>query len=558
MFPKLPSLTALLFLYVSISSVTGTTLPRAPGSDSIAGKHRAVSLRDCAIKALGSDAASRLVDKSNAAYDDARMGEKIQYDQFPTLIAYAKSSTEVQELVKCANASGIKAVPRTGGHHFESYSALSDTLVIDIAHIDSVTVASDRKTAVVGAGTRLGRLYLALDAHNTTFVGGICPTVGISGLLASGGFSMVMRSQGLSVDHVQSLKAVDAKGKLVTASASQNSDLFWAMLGGGGGTYAIATEYTLRVSQLPRSAMVFLTWTGYNTTVAKGVAYQVAKRFLEWAPNADPAFTSQVNVYGDNVQVLGWYLGKSKAQLQELLDSSELLNITGQAPTTVAIEGDCNTHNSRLFGYTTFTCQKDSDVNPFIMNTIQDPFSALPDGTPQFTYNETTFSSSVEAAPAWTRFKRMGKSFYVQKDNLLQDKALEEVVTRIQSLDKESQIWGEWHAWNITPNKGTQNAFGWREKAYAHLQFQAHASEDAVTQKGYENWFEDLEVFLRPKIGTASYSGYMDAKISTNPYASYFGGNVCKLVGIKKKYDPQNFFTNPFAITPTTPKGVKC
>jgi len=56
----------------------------------------------------------------------------------------------------------------------------------------------------------------------------------------------------------------------------------------------------------------------------------------------------------------------------------------------------------------------------------------------------------------------------------------------------------------------------------------------------------------------ASYSGYMDANISTNPYESYFGGNVCKLVGIKKKYDPDNFFTNPFAITPVAPKGVSC
>jgi len=79
MFSKLLSLTALLFLcHVSISSVEGATLPRASESNSTALPNAAVSLRDCAIKALGSDAASRLVDKSSAAYDDARMGEKIQ------------------------------------------------------------------------------------------------------------------------------------------------------------------------------------------------------------------------------------------------------------------------------------------------------------------------------------------------------------------------------------------------------------------------------------------------------------------------------------------------
>jgi hypothetical protein len=80
MFSKLPSLTTLLFLYhVSISSVKGTTLPYASESDSAALPNAAISLRDCAIKALGSDAVSRLVDNSSAAYDDARMGEKIQW-----------------------------------------------------------------------------------------------------------------------------------------------------------------------------------------------------------------------------------------------------------------------------------------------------------------------------------------------------------------------------------------------------------------------------------------------------------------------------------------------
>ena len=70
---------------------------------------------------------------------------------------------------------------------FESYSALSDTLVIDIGHIDYTNVAPDRKSAVVGAGIRLGRLYLATGFHNTTFIGGICPTVALSGLLGAGG-----------------------------------------------------------------------------------------------------------------------------------------------------------------------------------------------------------------------------------------------------------------------------------------------------------------------------------------------------------------------------------
>lgn len=56
----------------------------------------------------------------------------------------------------------------------------------------------------------------------------------------------------------------------------------------------------------------------------------------------------------------------------------------------------------------------------------------------------------------------------------------------------------------------------------------------------------------------ASYAGYADANITTNPYTSYYGDNVCKLVDIKKRYDPTNFFSNPFSIPPTAPPGIKC
>ena len=56
----------------------------------------------------------------------------------------------------------------------------------------------------------------------------------------------------------------------------------------------------------------------------------------------------------------------------------------------------------------------------------------------------------------------------------------------------------------------------------------------------------------------ATYAGYIDAHISTNPWSSYYGSNVCKLVTIKKQYDPTGFFSNPFTVPPMTPPGVTC
>jgi hypothetical protein len=56
----------------------------------------------------------------------------------------------------------------------------------------------------------------------------------------------------------------------------------------------------------------------------------------------------------------------------------------------------------------------------------------------------------------------------------------------------------------------------------------------------------------------ASYAGYADANISTNPLTSYYGGNVCRLISVKKAYDPKNFFTNPLAVPATVPSSIKC
>ena len=371
-------------------------------------------------------------------------------------------------------------------------------MVIDIAHLNHVKVADDHQTAVVGAGTRLGSLYIALDAYNTSFVGGICPTVSIGGLLSAGGFNMNMRALGLSVEHVHSIKAITCSLETVVVSKASHSDLFWAMLGGGGGTYAVALEYTLKLTALPNSAMVYLNWAGYNDTTA----FHVAKQFLEWAPLVDPDFTSQINVYNNHIEIIGWYLGKSQAELQNLMDGSGLLRISTQHLLNVSISGDCTTDASRLFGTPggLFTCATDARPFAFLMNSTPDPFTPIP-GYKQYQYNETTSAPNVLSAPPWPRFRRIAKSFIMQKNRLLQDAALREVVSRIEQLDDDSQVCGEWHAWNLPAVKGTVDSFAWREQAYAHLEFRLRGSENEMQNQVYLDWMADLESYLRPQIG---------------------------------------------------------
>ncbi|KHN94318.1 FAD linked oxidase domain protein [Metarhizium album ARSEF 1941] len=490
-------------------------------------------LRACVAEVLGEGADGRVVGPEESTYTDARMGESIQFEQMPALIAYASRASQVAPLVRCARRSRVRAVPRAGGHH----------LVIDVTHIDYVRVSADKATARVGGGIRLGALYTALHHHGRDWPGGICPTVGLSGFLGAGGFNMQMRTLGLGVDHVVAAKVVLANGHLVDASARENSDLFWAVRGGGGGSYGIVVEWTLGLSQFPRSSMVRIRWDEPESRV------DLATRFLEWAPRTDPAFMSSVNVYKNRTEVLGWCLGCALDHARALMNSSGLLAI---GKPQVKISGGCNSVNARIFGYAVGDCIPDAEVSkyaPLAMNVLQQPFARV-GKYPTFAWNETRQDPRAPQAQPWPRFRRMSKSFFMQKSKKLGREAVQSLVDRLTELPDEVSGWGEWHAWNISRKGEDQAAFAWRGEAYAHLEFILTGSEDAEKQKWLADWNNDLEGYLRPLTGPASYAGYMDADISTDPLQSYYGRNVNRLQLIKAKYDPSNFFDNPLGVVP--------
>lgn len=375
-----------------------------------------------------------------------------------------------------------------------AYSALSDTLVIDITHIDYVRVSPDKSTAQVGAGIRLGALYTALSLHGRDWPGGICPTVGLSGFLGAGGFNMQMRTLGMGVDHVISAKVVLSNGRLVNASPRENSDLFWAIRGGGGGSYGVVVEWALKLSQFPRSSMVQIKWNEPDTRV------DIATRFFEWAPRTNPAFMSSVNVYKNRTEVLGWCLGCSLDHARTLMNSSGLLGI---GKPEIHISGGCNSINARMFGYIVSECIPDAEVAkyaPLAMNTVQQPFTQV--GTyPQFTWNQTLQDPKSPQAQAWPRFRRLSKSFFVQKTKKLGRDAVQSLVDRLTELPDEVAGWGEWHAWNISRRGGDQAAFAWRDEAYAHLELILTGSEDGGKQQKLVEWNRDLEGYLRPLTG---------------------------------------------------------
>ena len=235
----------------------------------------------------------------------------------PAGIAYCRNPHDVATCLAFVRKFGVPVAARCGGHSYAGWSSTSG-LIIDVTRMAGVNVSGS--TATVGAGTRLIDFYNGLAAHGRGVPGGSCPTVGIAGLTLGGGVGVVSRAYGLTSDNVKSLQIVTADGQVRTCSSSQNSDLFWACRGGGGGNFGVVTSFTFRTHPVGQIVLFFLSWPWSQ-------AARVISAWQSWAPHAPDALWSNVHLSAapggsvPAIQVGGTYLGSlsaAAAQLEKL------------------------------------------------------------------------------------------------------------------------------------------------------------------------------------------------------------------------------------------------
>jgi hypothetical protein len=378
-------------------------------------------------------------------------------------------------------------------HSFEAWSALNGSLVIDVSSISYVKPSSDLSNATIGAGANLGEIYTTLSLVNKTFLGGICPTVAMGGYLGVGGYSLQHRSLGMAVDQVLSFKAILASGQLVEVSPELYPDLWFAARGGG--QFALIVEATVKIVTLPRSAMV----AGfYNNTATR---YEVARRWLDWAPNAPPEFVTQLNLYNNRTHLIGWYLGGSVSQLRASLQQAGLLNITGGV---VRIDGDCSTPNSRMYWQDPQTrCTDDATAYKAFLNVYNTEdvnLAALP-GQRQYRLDKVPADPSVPKAQPWPRFGVISKTYFTVKSRPISNSTLKRLIDSSAQLSDEASFWGEWTAFGVASNVTTTSSFPWLKEAQALMRIEM-ASPNNVTQfNEYRSWLLNTDKYWRAAVG---------------------------------------------------------
>ncbi|ANZ43212.1 hypothetical protein BBK82_33130 [Lentzea guizhouensis] len=206
----------------------------------------------------------------------------------PAAVARCASVDDVRACVEVAR-SRVPIAARGGGHSYAGYSTPENGLQVDLRRLATVEVLPGDQVRV-GAGAQLGEVAQVLAASGRCLPTGTCPTVGVAGLTLGGGIGVLARKYGLTCDHLVSATAVTADGRVVTASAEQEPDLFWALRGGGGGNFAIVTELVFATVPAPQVTVFSLQ---YNAGVA-----DVLGAWQDWIRQAPNELWSNVVVRG--------------------------------------------------------------------------------------------------------------------------------------------------------------------------------------------------------------------------------------------------------------------
>ena len=167
-----------------------------------------------------------LLQPGDAGYDDARIVWNGMIDRRPALIARCAGVADVIQAVNFARDNHLLVSVRGGGHNITGYAVNDGGIVIDLSQMKSVHVDLAKSTARAEAGLTSGEYNHETQAFGLASTGGVVSTTGISGLSLGGGLGWLMGKHGLACDTLLSADIVTADGKFLTASPTENPDLF--------------------------------------------------------------------------------------------------------------------------------------------------------------------------------------------------------------------------------------------------------------------------------------------------------------------------------------------
>jgi hypothetical protein len=470
-----------------------TSPPQASGV--IGAAHAPIKFPALARKLSGS-----LVTPNHPGYHLARRSFNPLFDnRTPAAIAQCRRIEDVQACVSAAAAAGAAIAARSGGHSYAGYSTPDRALVVDLTGLSGVQVNADG-TAVIGAGARLIDVYTALARTGRCLPAGTCPSVGIAGLTLGGGIGVLCRKYGLTCDRLLSATVVTADGMSRTVSASADSDLFWALRGGGGGNFGIVTSFTFDTVAAPQLTL-------FGLDFSAGAVPDVLGGWQQWITGMPDELSSTCDIIGGSppsCKVIGCYIGSARG-LNPLL--TDLLGRIGSRPTlrTVAEHGylDAMRHLAGCSARSTAECHDQASGSRW----------------------------NREAFVASSRLLTVPVADPAQIVSVFDSRTVFVIIDGLGGA-----------LGRVTP---TDTAFPHRG---ALATMQIYLKTSPAGRAAAASSVAQMRDQLTGLVGGGAYVNYIDPSMPNWAHA-YYGDNLTRLHEVARRYDPDRLFTFPQAIT---------
>jgi FAD/FMN-containing dehydrogenase len=294
------------------------------------------AIPDDAVQQFRDNLNGKLIEPGSAAYDEARKVFNGMIDRKPGLIVQPTDTSDVQKAVNFARENNLLVSIHGGGHSVQGYGVCDDGLMIDLRSMRRIDVDPEKQIAVAEGGANWGEFDAVTQVHGLAVTGGRMPTTGIAGLTLGSGSGWLERKLGFTVDNLLGAEVVLASGEVVHASDDENADLFWG-LRGGGGNYGIVTKFEYKLHKVgpkvfagqlafPRNPLVLKKYRDFMETADENIC---GAAVLISAPEMDPIPEPVRGMPVMGLAVL--YLGDPKdgpEAIKPLLELGPVMNMT--------------------------------------------------------------------------------------------------------------------------------------------------------------------------------------------------------------------------------------
>jgi FAD/FMN-containing dehydrogenase len=444
-----------------------------------------------------------LIVPGDRGYEQERAVWNGAIDRRPSLIARCSGARDVQEAVRFARERELLVSVRGGGHNVAGLAVWDDALMIDLSALRAVRVDAARQAARACAGALWGDYDHETQAYGLASPGGLNSTTGIAGFTLGGGFGWLSRTYGLACDNLLEADVVTPDGELIRAAPEEHADLLWG-LRGGGGNFGVVTSFEYRLHPL-------------GPDVLAGILFypeQQIPEVLRFVREFGPAAPRQLFV-------------------------GVILRVSPPAPFLPP-----EVHGTKVISVGAFHAG-DVAAGERALEPLRSFLEPIADTIEPRRYTE--WQQVLDAS--WTRgFDNYWKAEYLAG---LPDEAIDVVASHFRELSSPlSDI-------KISVLGGAIADVAAADSAYTHRQapliLNINTRWDDGDSERHVEWTRRLWSAMRPFSAGGVYVNFLGQEGSDRVREAYGVEKFERLVALKRKYDPSNFYRINQNIPPAAP-----